>query len=298
MGGDNYCRWCGRKYDSSHSTASDRGYFCSKRCEVAAHRAGVAPRGRSFESHLDSCMGRLIIGFFAVSLICGGIKSCVDDNAESEEKQEKKASQRTEQVTKNEKQKTQPARQPMKQIELTDDEIPIKAEILPEEDAPQAAPKEAPVVVNEGQEAVAGTSVRQLFGEQAHETVVDEEKLEEVLEDASEDENAADAETVYSRIDQMPQFPGGDFELRKWIMSHLRYPTEAIENGIKGSVLVQCVVNRDGSISDAKIARGLIPACDKEALRLVNSMPRWIPGQLKGENVRAVTSIIIPFRLQ
>lgn len=84
MSANNHCRWCGRKYDSHNSTASDPGYFCSKRCEVAAHRAGAAPSGKSFESRLDSCVGRGIIYFLVFVLICVIIDTCTDSVKKSQ----------------------------------------------------------------------------------------------------------------------------------------------------------------------------------------------------------------------
>ena len=113
MSADNYCRWCGRKYDWLKSTASDRGYFCSKRCEVAAYKAGAAPSGRSFESYLDSCMPRCLI----ILLIVGGIIGMCSDNDENNKKRDKKATQHTEQVSKSNKQETQTVRKSVKKVE-------------------------------------------------------------------------------------------------------------------------------------------------------------------------------------
>ena len=113
MSADNYCRWCGRKYDWLKSTASDRGYFCSKRCEVAAHKAGAAPSGRSFESRLDSCLPRCFIILIVLGIIIG---MCYN-NDENEDKQANKASQRTEQISKTGKHGTQAAQKPVEKVE-------------------------------------------------------------------------------------------------------------------------------------------------------------------------------------
>lgn len=98
--------------------------------------------------------------------------------------------------------------------------------------------------------------------------------------------------------EQMPQYPGGDAELLKYIASNLKYPTIAAENGIEGRVTISFVVGKDGSVSDVKIAKTLDPECDKEAMRVVKSMQRWIPGMQNGRPVAVYYSIPILFRLQ
>ena len=108
---------------------------------------------------------------------------------------------------------------------------------------------------------------------------------------------APDEGEIYTIVDQMPQFPGGTAKLNEYISTHLQYPKEAAENGIQGRVIVSFVVNRDGSISDAQVARKVDPALNKEALRLISSMPCWIPGQSNGKKVRTRYTLPIMFRL-
>ena len=83
----------------------------------------------------------------------------------------------------------------------------------------------------------------------------------------------------------------------KYFESHLQYPKVAQENGTRGRVIVQFVVNTDGSISDAQVIRSLDTYCDEEALRLINNMPRWTPGQTGGKNVRVKYVVPITFKL-
>ena len=83
----------------------------------------------------------------------------------------------------------------------------------------------------------------------------------------------------------------------RYYESNLRYPEVAIENGIQGCVIVQFIVNTDGSISDATVIRSVDPACDEEALRFINSMPHWTPGQTNGKNVRVRYTLPVAFRL-
>lgn len=105
-------------------------------------------------------------------------------------------------------------------------------------------------------------------------------------------------EKVFDMVEQMPQFPGGVQELMKWINKELNYPTVAAEQGIQGRVQVQFVVGSDGSIRDVAVVRGVDPYLDKEAVRVVNAMPKWIPGKQNGEAVSVKYTLPIVFRLQ
>lgn len=105
-------------------------------------------------------------------------------------------------------------------------------------------------------------------------------------------------EKPFTSVEQMPQFPGGDAELMKYIGSNLKYPTIAAENGVEGRVVIQFVVSKDGSISDVKVVRSLDPSCDKEAQRVVRSMPKWIPGKQNGRAVAVYYTLPVLFKLQ
>jgi len=103
---------------------------------------------------------------------------------------------------------------------------------------------------------------------------------------------------IFVIVEDMPEFPGGEVALRRWIANNIKYPVIAAENGIQGRVYVQFVVDRDGSISNAKIARGIDPSLDQEALRVVNSLPKWKPGMQRGKPVRVSYTVPINFQLQ
>lgn len=99
---------------------------------------------------------------------------------------------------------------------------------------------------------------------------------------------------VYAVCDQAAAFPGGQSAMFQWISQNISYPADA--NGAGGRVMVEFIVEKDGSVSDAKIIRGGNEALDAEAIRLVSSMPKWIPGQVNGNAVRSRTSIPLTFR--
>ena len=105
-------------------------------------------------------------------------------------------------------------------------------------------------------------------------------------------------EQVFFVVETMPIFPGGDLALRKFIAKSIGYPKLAIENGIQGKVYVTFVVTTNGTIANTKIARGVNPVLDKEALRVVNSLPRWKPGYQRGKAVNVSYTVPINFVLQ
>lgn len=94
----------------------------------------------------------------------------------------------------------------------------------------------------------------------------------------------------------MPVFPGGNNEIARYLVNNIQYPTEALENGVMGRVLVQFIVEKDGSVSNARVVRTVHPLLDKEALRVVNSMPKWTPGKQRGKAVRVKYTIPITFK--
>ena len=103
---------------------------------------------------------------------------------------------------------------------------------------------------------------------------------------------------VYTAVEQMPFFPGGDNALMKYIASHLQYPPMAEEQGIQGKCIVQFVVTSTGDIGEVKIIRSLSPECDNEAKRLISTLPRFNPGQQDGRPVNAWYTLPLTFKLQ
>ena len=103
---------------------------------------------------------------------------------------------------------------------------------------------------------------------------------------------------VFDVVEQMPQFPGGAAALMEFLSQNVKYPEEAYKNGTQGRVIATFVVEKDGSITEARIARSVDALLDAEALRVVNSMPNWIPGRQNGEPVRVKYTIPITFKLQ
>ncbi len=117
--------------------------------------------------------------------------------------------------------------------------------------------------------------------------------VEVVLEEEEPEE-----ETIFQVVEVMPEFPGGMAACLKYLSQNIKYPVMAQENGIQGRVIVQFVVNSDGSIVDPMVVRSVDPSLDREALRVIQSMPKWKPGQQRGKAVRVRYTVPVTFKLQ
>ncbi|TKG92454.1 energy transducer TonB [Puteibacter caeruleilacunae] len=130
-------------------------------------------------------------------------------------------------------------------------------------------------------------------------TEIDDETAIDVAPVLTEEEEEDDADApVFVVVEDMPEFPGGDLALRKYIATSIKYPVIAQENGIQGKVYVTFVVNKQGRVENARIARGVDPSLDKEALRVVNGLPAWKPGKQRGKPVKVSFTVPINFVLQ
>ena len=107
----------------------------------------------------------------------------------------------------------------------------------------------------------------------------------------------SEADTVYQIVEEMPQFPGGENALMEYVSKNVVYPEEAKEKEIQGRVFISFVVEKDGSIGEVKVLRGIGGGCDEESVRVISDMPKWKPGKQKGEFVRVSYQIPIMFKL-
>lgn len=123
----------------------------------------------------------------------------------------------------------------------------------------------------------------------------DEKKVVEIVEMPQEEEAAE--EEIFFVVEEMPEFPGGQLALRKYIAENVEYPEIARENEIQGRVFVQFVVNEKGDVVNAKVVRGVDPSLDKAALKVVNSLPKWKPGKQREKPVKVSFTVPINFML-
>ena len=110
-------------------------------------------------------------------------------------------------------------------------------------------------------------------------------------------ETEPEEQTIFEVVEQMPEFPGGNAALMQYLNKNIKYPVIAQEQGVQGRVIVQFVVNKDGSIVDAQVVRSVDPYLDKEAIRVINTMPKWTPGKQRGKPVRVKFTVPVAFRL-
>jgi periplasmic protein TonB len=103
---------------------------------------------------------------------------------------------------------------------------------------------------------------------------------------------------VFTIVEEMPSFPGGDESRNKYLAENIKYPQNALENGIQGTVYVSFVVDSKGNVTDAKVLRGIGGGCDEEALRVIRMMPQWHPGKQNGKQVRVLFNMPVYFKIQ
>ena len=106
------------------------------------------------------------------------------------------------------------------------------------------------------------------------------------------------SDKVFEVVDEMPSFPGGQSALFDFMAKNIKYPEVAEDNGIQGRVILTFIVKKDGALSDVRVAKSVDPALDKEAVRLIKSMPKWSPWIEKGQFVNVKFTVPVTFRLQ
>ena len=111
-------------------------------------------------------------------------------------------------------------------------------------------------------------------------------------------EDTTEIETIYLIMEQLPEFPGGEEALRQYLADSIRYPEQAVADSIEGRVICRMVIHKDGSVSDVEVLRGVHPLLDAEAVRVIEAMPKWTPGKVKGEAVDAYLPVPVVFRLK
>lgn len=179
-------------------------------------------------------------------------------------------------------------------------EMPIfEEEMIPitEQEEPKQAPPppEAPKVEEVLQIAENDADVQETTIQSSEE---DNKAVEiKYVEPVVEEEEPVEEE-IFMVVEEMPEFPGGMAECLKFLGKNIKYPTIAQENGVQGRVIVQFVVNSDGTIVDPVVVRSVDPYLDKEALRVIKTMPKWKPGKQRGKAVRVKYTVPVTFKLQ
>lgn len=113
-----------------------------------------------------------------------------------------------------------------------------------------------------------------------------------------ETENEPVEDVIFVSVEKMPEFPGGNAALFQYLNKNIKYPVVPQEQGIQGKVIIQFVVDKDGTITDPVVVRSVDPYLDKEALRVIKAMPKWNPGMQSRQAVRVKYTVPVSFRLQ
>ncbi|MEE1095805.1 MAG: energy transducer TonB [Paludibacteraceae bacterium] len=187
--------------------------------------------------------------------------------------------------------------QEVTKYEVMDDEFLFEEEVEIQQTTQETPPPPPPPAV---QEVEVLNVVEDNVETESIEINTEDDKEEVVIAapvEAPEEEE--EEEVIFVVVESMPEFPGGQQALFKYINENVKYPVIAQENGIQGRVICQFVVNKDGSIVDIEVVRsGGDPSLDKEAVRVVKSMPKWKPGKQRGKPVRVKFTVPINFKLQ
>lgn len=165
----------------------------------------------------------------------------------------------------------------------------------PVKETPEATPAPTKTEKPVAQETPPANNIRQT--EAAVTQTQQTTQTTQTTQNTAKKEEASADNTVHDVAEQMPSYPGGLSALMSFLSKSIKYPLVAEENGIQGRVMVAFVVEKDGSISNVKVTRSVDPSLDKEALRVVKSMPRWTPGRIDGKPVRVKYTVPVTFRL-
>lgn len=180
----------------------------------------------------------------------------------------------------------------MEAVEVTEDMTEITRQDQPEPEKMENKPQptqvaERLVIVDDSKD----------LGDDDMEFDADTDESEAIVVDNSDTEEEVDVK-IFVIVEKMPEFPGGDLELRKYIAQNIKYPNIARENDIQGKVYVRFVVTEKGTVENVQIARGVDPLLDQEAIRVVESLPTWKPGEQGGKKVKVWYTVPINFQLQ
>lgn len=177
---------------------------------------------------------------------------------------------------------------------LIPEEIQIDQTFQEETPPPPPEPEEVPEVIEEIKivEDDVETEDVDFSTEDTKEAV----EIKQVI--IEEDEEEEEIEEVFLVVEKSPEFPGGQKALMKYFSDNVRYPVVAAENGIQGRVICQFTVWKDGTIRDIVVLKGVDKSLDKEAIRLIENMPKWKPGEQRGKAVSCKFTVPVSFRLQ
>lgn len=250
------------------------------------------------ESRHNKAFFYVLIGLVAVCLLILGYMKYEAYKTQKAEEEAKAKLEQQQKLAQMEAEKEEEKEEEVEQIEIEEvkPEAPQLATQLMTELLLTDTPKEDNEI-KANEDIQKDNSVMSTFTQAGSDDInLIKEHKEEVVQEKPREEKKK--EEVFSHVEQMPKFPGGDAELYKFISNNLNYPAMAIENNVQGRVVVQFVVTKDGSIGNVKVVRSVDRDLDNEAIRVCKKLPKFIPGKQNGQPVNVWYTLPVTFKLQ
>lgn len=250
------------------------------------------------ESRHNKAFFYVLIGLVAVCLLIFGYMKYEAYKTQKAEEEAKAKLEQQQKLAQMEPEKEEEKEEEVEQIEIEEvkPEAPQLATQLMTELLLTDTPKEDNEI-KANEDIQKDNSVMSTFTQAGSDDInLIKEHKEEVVQEKPREEKKK--EEVFTHVEQMPKFPGGDAELYKFISNNLNYPAMAIENNVQGRVVVQFVVTKDGSIGNVKVVRSVDRDLDNEAIRVCKKLPKFIPGKQNGQPVNVWYTLPVTFKLQ
>ena len=255
---------------------------------------------KSSDKRHNLAMLYVLIGLAVVAAILFSLNMYNDYRAEIEAAEAKERAEKMSAAQLAQMEEVEEVEEAVEEQRFEQHEIEVPQEVLATVQVTQIAIVDAEEVKNEVMDMEAQQEDNTARGVVNQEGSDDADKFQAVAEQVVVKEPEPEPvkeEEIFVAVEQQPEFPGGTAALMKWLASNVRYPQMALENGISGRVIVKFVVEKDGSVSGVTLVRGVDKDLDREAIRVVKSMPKWQPGKNNGQAVRCYFNLPVNFKL-
>ena len=255
---------------------------------------------KSSDKRHNLAMLYVLIGLAVVGAILFSLSVYNDYRAEIEAAEAKERAEKMSAAQLAQMEEVEEVEEEVEEQRFEQPEIEVPQEVLATVQVTQIAIVDAEEVKNEVMDMEAQQEDNTARGVVNQEGSDDADKFQAVAEQVVVKEPEPEPvkeEEIFVAVEQQPEFPGGTAALMKWLGNNVRYPQMALENGISGRVIVKFVVEKDGSVSGVTLVRGVDKDLDREAIRVVKSMPKWQPGKNNGQAVRCYFNLPVNFKL-
>ena len=255
---------------------------------------------KSSDKRHNLAMLYVLIGLAVVAAILFSLNMYNDYRAEIEAAEAKERAEKMSAAQLAQMEEVEEVVEEVEEQRFEQPEIEVPQEVLATVQVTQIAIVDAEEVKNEVMDMEAQQEDNTARGVVNQEGSDDADKFQAVAEQVVVKEPEPEPvkeEEIFVAVEQQPEFPGGTAALMKWLGNNVRYPQMALENGISGRVIVKFVVEKDGSVSGVTLVRGVDKDLDREAIRVVKSMPKWQPGKNNGQAVRCYFNLPVNFKL-